>query len=52
MDEVQMDGSGKSNWTYIEIDSESLLFWTIQLDERPNKHPYTLIWTSKYLCGL
>ena len=38
MDAVQMDGSGTSEWAKIQIDSESPLIWTVQLDKRPNKH--------------
>ena len=40
--DVQMDGSGMSKWTYIQIDGESPLIWTVQLAERPNKRPYTV----------
>ena len=42
MDAVQMEGTGKSEWTQIQIDGESLLIWTIRLDECQNKCPYTV----------
>ena len=42
MDAVQIDRSGTSEWTYIQIDGESPLIWTVHLDERPNKRPYTV----------
>ena len=42
MDAVQMDNSGTFEWTYIQIDGESRLIWTVQLDDRPNKCPYTI----------
>ena len=40
--DVQMDGSGTFKWTLIQIDTKSLLIWTVQLEERPNKHSYTV----------
>ena len=39
---VQMDGTGTSKWTQIQINGESPLIWTVRLDERPNKRPYTV----------
>ena len=42
MDAVQMDCKGMSNWTQIQIDSESPLIWTVRFDKCPNKCPYTI----------
>ena len=37
-----MDCKGMSNWMQIQIDSESLLIWTVRFDKCPNKCPYTI----------
>ena len=42
MGAVQLDNSETSEWTYIQIGGESGLICTVQLDERPNKCPYTI----------